>query len=81
MEMARFHGAQDPGYVAVSSQLWLWCNAIQESRPSVETIREKRNRRFGELHDVAPTVISGGGPVFMGNQTAGRDFNVNAPSR
>jgi hypothetical protein len=61
--------------------------AGSELQVSAEEIREKRNGRFGTMQDVVGgtqycgSVNSGGGPVFQGNQSAGRDFNVNIGSR
>ncbi|KAJ9656083.1 hypothetical protein H2201_008655 [Coniosporium apollinis] len=61
--------------------------AASASQVSPEEIRERRNRRFGTMQDVVSgsqhfgSVNSGGGPVFQGNQSAGRDFNVGTGSR
>ena len=52
-----------------------------------EEVREGCNRRFGTTQDVVSgsqycgSVNAGGGPVFQGNLSAGRDFNVNMGSR
>jgi hypothetical protein len=51
-----------------------------------EEVQEWRNRRFGTMQDVVSgsqycgSVNAGGGPVFQGNLTAGRDFNVSMGS-
>jgi hypothetical protein len=51
-----------------------------------EEVRERRNRRFGTMQDVVSgsqycgSVNAGGGPVFQGNLSAGRDFNVSMGS-
>jgi protein SERAC1 len=34
MDMTRFSGANDPGYQAVSGELWLWANEIEEQLAS-----------------------------------------------
>jgi protein SERAC1 len=98
MQMARFSGTKDAGYVSVSDQLWLWVDTLQKEADAqakadsglqipAEEVRERRNRRFGTMQDVVSgsqysgSVNTGGGPVFQGNLSAGRDFNVNTGSR
>jgi hypothetical protein len=34
MDMTKFSGANDPGYQAVSGELWLWANEIEEQLAS-----------------------------------------------
>jgi protein SERAC1 len=57
------------------------------SQMLAEEVRERRNRRFGTMQDAVSgsqycgSVSAGGGPVFQGNLSAGRDFNVNMSSR
>jgi protein SERAC1 len=94
MQMTKFSGVKDAGYVSVSDQLWLWVDTLQKEadaqakvgsglQMSAEEVREKRYSRFGPMQDVVSgthyfgSVNTGGGPVFQGNQSAGRDFNVN----
>jgi protein SERAC1 len=61
--------------------------AGSESQIPAEEIRERRNRRFGTMQGVVSgsqyfgSVNAGGGPVFQGNLSAGRDFNVSMGSR
>src|SRR5580704_14496810 len=96
MQMTRFSDAKDAGYVAVSDQLWLWIDNLQReaeakakadptSQLSIEEIRDRRNRRFGTIQDIdgpqIQSVSSRGGPIFLGSQNAGRDFNVNTSFR
>jgi len=83
MDMTKFSSAKDAGYVAVSDQLWLWADTLKKTETQfMEEIREGRNKKFGTMQDVGSSVYSGsvnsgGGLVFQGNQSAGRDFNVN----
>jgi hypothetical protein len=98
MQMTRFSGSKDAGYVSVSDQLWLWVDTLQKEADAqakagsglqmpAEEVRERRNRRFGTMQDVVSgsqycgSVNAGGGPVFQGNLSAGRDFNVSMGSR
>jgi protein SERAC1 len=98
MQMTKFSGTKDAGYVSVSDQLWLWVDTLQKEANAqaeagsglqmpAEEVRERRNRRFGTMQDVVSesqysgSVNAGGGPVFQGNLSAGRDFNVNMGSR
>jgi protein SERAC1 len=63
MQMARFSGTKDAGYVSVSDQLWLWVDTLQKEADAqakadsglqipAEEVRERRNRRFGTMQDV-----------------------------
>lgn len=96
--MTKFSSAKDPGYIAVSDQVWLWVHTLQKAaearakaaaaaQESVEEIRKRRNERFASMQDFASgpqysgAVYSGGGPVFLGNQSAGRDLNIGAGPR
>ena len=97
MQMTKFSSTKDSGYVSVSDQLWLWVDTLQKeadaqadagsgSQMPAEEVRERRNRRFGTMQDVSGSqycgsVNTGGGPVFQGNLSAGRDFNVSMGSR
>lgn len=67
--MTKFASANDPGFIRVRDQLWLWTEAIRVKNTS---IREKKaEHSMGtELKDRAyqpNNVKSGGGPLFMGN--------------
>jgi len=98
MQMTKFSGTKDAGYVSVSDQLWLWVDTLQKEADAqakvgsglqmpAEEVRERRNRRFGTMQDVVSgsqycgSVNAGGGPVFQGNLSAGRDLNVSMGSR
>jgi hypothetical protein len=99
MEMTRFSGANDPGYQAVSGELWLWANEVEEqlaskplqaqpakseSFPNSDDLREKRGKKFATMADItgesgsspvySGNFNSGGGPIFAGKQSAGRDI-------
>lgn len=74
MQIARFSGKMDQGYVAVSDQLWTWVDSI-ESQPT-RTAVPGGYRTTGTSNPQQITQ-SGGGPIFMGTSTAGRDFNIN----
>lgn len=87
MDMTRFSGPGDAGYVRVRDQLWLWVDAVAQR--SVED-RADRNNTNTRVHQEQPkqmllqysgTVYSGGGPVFQGSQTAGRDLHFDFGSR
>lgn len=69
MQMTRFSGKTDQGYVAVSDQLWAWVETI-ESRSLPEPATPVTNHRKHK------TIESSGGPIFLGNAAAGRDFNI-----
>ena len=84
MDIAKFSSAKDAGYIAVSDQLWLWADTLKKKTEAqcIEEIQERRNEKFGTKQNVGSSVYSGsvnsgGGPVFQGNQFAGRDFNFN----
>lgn len=69
--VTRFSRKMDQGYIAVSDQLWAWVDKI-ESQPPPETAIPALNR--GQQRAIGP----GGGPIFIGSATAGRDFNINS---
>lgn len=83
--MSRFSSDKDPGYVAVSDQLWLWVETLQkEYEVQAPTqgfggtqpgFASSQNAKTHYLID------SGGGAIFQGHQVAGRDFNFNRISR
>jgi hypothetical protein len=63
MQMTKFSGTKDAGYVSVSDQLWLWVDTLQKeadaqakagsgSQMPAEEVRGKRDRKFGTTQDV-----------------------------
>ncbi|KAI9781584.1 MAG: hypothetical protein M1835_004275 [Candelina submexicana] len=86
MDMSKFSGANDAGYRAVSDQLWLWVNEIEDElrqnkeklskdRKSIqEDIRQGRERMMQEASS-AGIISTGSGATFSGNQVAGRDLS------
>jgi hypothetical protein len=85
--MVRFSSVKDDGYIAVSGQLWLWTDALQQAARAKEkaTVRSSPassdNNTFEMMRDansqMIGSVTSNGGPIFLGNNNAGRNFNVN----
>ncbi|KAJ5835667.1 hypothetical protein N7447_001693 [Penicillium robsamsonii] len=71
MQMTRFNSPQDPGYMAVSNQLWIWVDGIESQQAPVPVEAGNRSSRSGYM------IQSGGGPVMLGNMSAGRDFTFN----
>ncbi|KAJ6092418.1 hypothetical protein N7467_004387 [Penicillium canescens] len=69
IQMTKFSSPQDPGYKAVSDQLWLWVSEIESQQDQVPM--QAGNLRPGYL------IQSGGGPVMLGTMSAGRDFSFN----
>lgn len=69
MGMTKFGGNRDPGYVAVSEQLWLWVHTLEdlEAKAQAASVRTQQQQQ-------QRTIDSGGGPIFLGSVTAGRDF-------
>ena len=80
--MTKFTGATDDGYVKVQNQLWLWVDMIQKQNKKKKDSahskeRDSKEPRESEARQVANgPIYSGGGPVFLGSQNAGRDINV-----
>jgi hypothetical protein len=72
MGMTKFGSNRDPGYVAVSQQLWLWIYTLEESKAQAQVASVSTTQL--QPHQQQRTIDSGGGPVFLGNVTAGRDF-------
>lgn len=72
MQMVRFSGKTDQGYVAVSDQIWAWVENI-ESQPPPASAPSGSNQ--GDRQRRA--IESGGGPIFMGTTTVGRDLRIN----
>jgi hypothetical protein len=69
MQITRFSGKTDQGYVAVSDQLWAWVETIKSRSLQEDATAVPNYRKQG-------TIESGGGPIFLGTATAGRDFNI-----
>jgi hypothetical protein len=84
MDMVRYASKSDPGYIAVSDQLWIWVDEITQSSasslPPLDEIRQARQAMFGgdqgdgSQFIVRGSINSGGGSVFVGNQTASGDI-------
>ncbi|KAJ5734976.1 uncharacterized protein N7483_000101 [Penicillium malachiteum] len=74
MQMKKFGNNRDPGYTDVRGRLWLWIDNLKlEAQPAAgpEAIQARDSKPERYL------MFSGGGPVFQGDQIAGRDINVN----
>ena len=78
-DIARYSNKDDAGYEAISGQLWLWANEIEEEKkarkaisrnPDSELLRVKRETRFGH-NTYSGKVDSGGGSDLQGNQIDG----------
>jgi hypothetical protein len=75
MSMTKFTGKNDLGYVRVSDVIWLWISMIEAKKKKGEAVADEHPG-----HDLAGHgyVHSGGGPVFVGSNNAGRDIhNIN----
>jgi len=66
MSMTKFAGKNDPGYVKVCDILWLWISGMEKKND--ERIQD------GSADAGYGPVYSGGGPVFIGSNNAGRDI-------
>jgi len=92
MDMTKFKDKDDPEFQAVSGQLWIWTNEIEESAesmtdgaPDIDSLRTARDKRFGTMKDIrregdsvfASQINSGRGNVFQGNPSAEGDFTLN----
>ncbi|KAK3309276.1 uncharacterized protein B0T15DRAFT_573290 [Chaetomium strumarium] len=72
MDMMKFCGPRDAGYISVKDLLWLWVKSSQGgggTRIDFPEVRNKRIQHFGPTY-------SGGGPVLQGTNSAGRDMNI-----
>ena len=75
IDIVRFSGPRDAGYIRVRDQLWLWVDVVQRKLEEQNTeVRQNPNQM---LSHYSGTVFSSGGPVFQGSQNAGRDLNLN----
>lgn len=80
MGMTKFGGNRDPGYVAVSEQLWLWVHTLEDLEAQAQAA-SVRTQPQPHQHQQQRTIDSGGGPIFLGSVTAGRDFINSAQTR
>lgn len=69
MNMTKFTGKNDPGYVNVCDILWLWISKIEKKNGE-----RSQDDSLGSTHAGHGPVYSGGGPVFIGSNNAGRDI-------
>jgi protein SERAC1 len=88
-EMVRFSSVKDDGYIAVSGQLWLWTDALQQAAEAkakaqaalTSSQASSEDNTFEMMRDansqMIGSVTSNGGPIFLGNNNAGRNINVN----
>ena len=68
MSMTKFTGKNDPGYVNVCDILWLWISEIEKKNDE-----RSQDDSLGSARAGYGPVYSGGGPVFIGSNNAGRD--------
>lgn len=68
MSMIRFANKNDPGYVKICDVLWLWIRDIEK-----KSDEHVQNDSPSNAHAGDGSVYSGGGPVFVGSNNAGRD--------
>jgi hypothetical protein len=69
--MTKFSSVNDPGYVRVRDQLWLWIEEITvQSAAGSNQAPENSQPRI----EYSGTIYSGGGLVIQGAQNAGRDI-------
>ncbi|KAJ5752545.1 hypothetical protein N7520_009462 [Penicillium odoratum] len=72
MGMTKFSGNRDPGYVAVSGQLWLWVKLLEDMDSQAQTqTQQAASTRTAQQQRA---INSGGGPIIFGSVTAGRDI-------
>lgn len=81
VEMTKFVSDRDAGYVRVRDQLWLWYDGVRKNQDEWRARQTEGSSRGGggsrPAQGSLPSLNSGGGPIFFGNQTAGRDvYNV-----
>ena len=69
MSMTKFTSKNDPGYVRVSDVLWLWISEVEKKKEE----RIRHDSADGP-HASYGAVYSGGGPVIIGSNNAGRDI-------
>lgn len=68
MSMTKFTGKNDPGYVRVCDVLWMWIAEMEKKNDE-----RSQDDSPGIAHAGYGLVYSGGGPVFIGSNNAGRD--------
>lgn len=71
MQMTRFTGPRDPGFVAVSDKLWQWVDELETQSQTTPVPEPEPTFRSHRMID------SGGGAVFQGSQFAGGNININ----
>jgi len=78
MGMTKFRDEHDPGFVAVSSQLWLWTNEIEETNQSVrwETLTQdldaiEARTVYGKTFRTIQGIKGGEAQVFASNIETG----------
>lgn len=79
-DMTKFTGKKDAGYIRVRDQLELWVEAAAKQATMAQTTDVNQDRESNakdESRGTRSNVQSGGGAIFMGNVTAGRDFRYN----
>ncbi|KAH7073935.1 Alpha/Beta hydrolase protein [Paraphoma chrysanthemicola] len=78
-DMTKFSGKGDSGYIRVEALLRLWIKQISEESADggghSEEMQTASQGKSGGRQGVSNSISSGGGAVFMGNVSAGRDFN------
>ncbi|KAJ5628167.1 hypothetical protein N7490_010395 [Penicillium lividum] len=78
MGMTKFSGNRDPGYVAVSGQLWLWVNLLEDMDSQAQT--QTQQAASARTAQQQRAINSGGGPIIFGSVIAERDImNSNQP--
>jgi hypothetical protein len=77
-DMTKFASANDPGFIRVRDQLWLWTEAVRVKNMSTrgEEVGDSTVRESKDSARQPRNINSGGGPLFMGNLSAGRDINM-----
>ena len=91
VQMTRFKGKTDKGYLDVSGQLRIWAREVEEQARSAEArnsnineVRERFVSKFGELRGgerlrlYAGAVRSNSGPIIQGDVVSSGDVNLNS---
>ncbi len=91
MDMKKFESSNNPGYKAISDQLWIWVDGI-ESDPAkpdsgiadAEHVRQKRNMKYTTLEHIHEPFsgssyegnVNAGGHVIQGDLSSGNNINI-----